>query len=99
MLQALCRHACNDIRSVTGRNLKAMSEEIGMPIRAGVTSPREISNWRVYKPGIGEEWRLPLVVSLLEIRDNNWELKFNDENETLDIQDIQFILDDVCTGS
>ena len=99
MLKALCRISSNDIRSVTGRNLKAIREETGILVKAGVTSPWEISNWRVYTPGEGEEWRLPLVVSLLEIRNNNWELKFNEEKETLDDEDIVAILNDVCTGS
>ena len=76
-----------------------IGEETGVFVRVGVTSPQEIGDWRVYKPEVGEEWRFPLVVSLLEIRDKNWELKFNEEKETLEDQEIQTILNDISTGN
>ena len=99
MVQSLCRIASADIRMITGRNLMTIGEETGVFVRVGVTSPQEIGDWRVYKPEVGEEWRFPLVVSLLEIRDKNWELKFNEEKETLEDQEIQTILNDISTGN
>ena len=89
---------CSDVRSVTGRNLFTMKEETKMNIRAGHTNHNELNTWQVYEPKEGQEWKLPLLVSLLSIRDSCWEITFDDESESLDKNIIQLFIDNICTS-
>ena len=46
-------------------------------------------------------WRLPMLVSLLEIREENWEILYNDEEENESapgVNDVKDMIDEVCTG-
>ena len=52
----------------------------------------------VHKPPAGEEWRLPLLVSLLEIRDSSWELNFDEEVGNLKEDEITNLISTVCVG-
>ena len=96
MLKALCRIASNDIRSLTGMNLHTIKKETGKIIRPSITSHTELTSWLVYDIPEGQEWRLPLMISLLEIRDSNWEVLFDDEEEGLGQNIIQIFLDSIC---
>ena len=56
---------------------------------------------QVYKTPEGEEWRLPMLVSLLEIREENWEILYDDEEENESapgVNDVKDMIDEVCTG-
>ena len=47
-----------------------------------------------------DEWKLPLLHSLLEIRSENWEIMFNEEEEgsgDLDGDDLSTMIEEVCT--
>ena len=96
MVRSLGKKVCKDIRSLTGRNLHMMKEETKLNIQVGTTSHIELSPWMVYDPPAGEEWRLPLLVSLLSVRDLGWEILFNDDEEGLENNVIQLFLDSVC---
>ena len=96
IVRSLGRLVCNDIRSLTGRNLHTIKTETKMVIRPSITSHLELTSWFVYDPPEGQEWRLPLMVSLLEIRDSNWEVLFDDETEGLGQNIIQIFLDSIC---
>ena len=98
MIRALGKHVCSDIRSLTGRNLFTIKEESKVNVRAGVTQHTELNNWQVYVPKEGQEWKLPLLVSLLSIRDSCWEITFDDESEGLERNIIQVFLDNICTN-
>ena len=52
----------------------------------------------VYNPPEGQEWKLPLMTSLLQIRDSNWEVLFDDEAEGLGNNIVQIFLDNICTS-
>ncbi len=75
-----------------------ISEETNVVVLPGVTKSRELRNWLLYSPAEEEDWRLPLLVSMLEVRDNRWEVKFDEEEEDLGNDEAQAIIDDVCTG-
>ena len=48
----------------------------------------------------GEEWRLPLLQSLLEVRCENWDILFNEEEEEqdhFDGDDISAMIEETCT--
>ena len=98
MVRSLGKLVCNDIRSLTGRNLFTIKEESKVNVRAGLTQHTELNNWQVYDPKEGQEWKLPLLVSLLAIRDSCWEISFDDESESLQRNVIQVFLDSICTS-
>ena len=85
MIRALGQLVCSDVRSVTGQNLFTIKEETKMNIRAGHTNHNELNTWQVYKPKGGQEWKLPLLVSLLS-------------SESLDKNIIQLFIDNICTS-
>ena len=95
-LRGLCKRACKDIRTVTASNLAVIEEETGIHVVPGRTKPGELWNWRVYKPVEDRPWIIPLLVTLLEIRDQRWEVNFNEEDEQLMPDEIQTIIDDIC---
>ena len=43
-----------------------------------------------------EEWRLPLLVSLLEIRDSNWAVNFDEEVGGFKEDEITNLISTVC---
>ena len=73
----------------------------GINVTPGITSPGQFSNCRVYEVPEGDEWKLPLLHSLLEIRSENWEILFNEEEERsddLDGDDLSTMIEEVCTA-
>ena len=62
----------------------------------GVTKKVVLRNYRVYETPEGEEWRLPLLVSLLEIRDSRWGLQFDEEMGQIGEDDITMMINNVC---
>ena len=61
-------------------------------------SRHQLSGWRVYQPA--DTWRVPLLVSLLELRNDNWIVNFDieDEEDTFNDQEIDFMVEAVCLG-
>ena len=53
---------------------------------------------RVYQPA--DDWSVPLLVSLLELMNDNWGVNFDieDEEDTLTDQEIDFMVESVCMG-
>ena len=48
----------------------------------------------VYSAPDGQEWKLPLLVSLLAIRDENWEVLFDgDDEDEIQENDIQTLIE------
>ena len=52
----------------------------------------------VHKTPAGEEWRLPFLVSLIEIRDSKWEINFDEEAGGLKEDEITNLISTVCVG-
>ena len=96
IVRALGSSACKDIRTLTGRNLHSMKEDTKIVVRPGITSYIELLTWRTYQPPENQEWKLPLMISLLEIRDSNWEVLFDDDLESIGPNIIQIFLDNIC---
>ena len=90
----------SDKRSLVGSNLRVIHLETGIPVMPGITKPHEISDHRVYKFDEKESWKLQLLTSLLEIRDQRWQILFDEEDGTgsLDPDDITFMIRDVSTS-
>ena len=64
------------------------------------TPTGQFRNCRIYATPEGEEWRLPLLQSLLEVRSENWDILFNEEEEeqdNFDGNDISAMIEETCT--
>ena len=85
-------------RSVTGANLRKILLDTGVHINPGETKGFVLNNYRVYKIPIDQEWRIPLLISLLRIRDSNWEINFDDEAGQMKEDDISTLISSVCIG-
>ena len=96
LVRALGKLVCNDVRSLTGRNFNTIQVETKLQIKPGVSKHTELLAWMVYDPPDGQEWKLPLLSSLLAIRDSEWGIIFNDETEGLDNNFIQVLIDNIC---
>ena len=68
-------------------------------VTPGKTRIDKLSNYRVYTAPEDEIWKLPLMVSLLEIKCQNWEILFDDESdEEIKDNDLISMIDEVATS-
>ena len=98
MIRSLFELVRNNAQTTTGSNLRTIMLETGLPINPGVTSPWVLANHRVYG-GVpaGEEWKIPLLTNLIEVRDDRWQVIFDEESEiTLQNEDIDAMIADIC---
>ena len=97
-LRSLFKLVSKDARSFTGSNLKTILKETGELIVPGNTSKGILSNFTAYETPTDQEWRIPLLVSLLEIRNSNWIVTFDEEDakNELDKDDIEKLIQSVC---
>ena len=87
----------SDIRSVTASNLKTILLETDKLIIPGTTNKLTLKEYNVYQTPQGEEWRAPLVTSLLKIKEDQWKIDFDQEGEVFLPNDvIKIIIDRVC---
>ncbi len=53
---------------------------------------------RVYTAPSISKWKIPLLTSLLEFRNQQWEVTFDEIEEKLEPTEIQCMIDDICTS-
>ena len=70
--------------------------DTGVRIEPGVTKGHVLKDYHVYETPVGQEWRLPLLQSLIEIRDDRWSLQFDEETGDFSNDDIIELLNNVC---
>jgi hypothetical protein len=93
-IQCLYRIIKDDVRSLTGSNIRTVMLE-------SQTDPRSLKthalrDWRVYPKE--DEWTAPLLRNLLEIRAGNWEVIYDDETgESAEDDDINFMIAAICS--
>ena len=66
----------------------------------GITHHSVLNNASVYSVDKENLCRIPMLRSLLSIRDDQWEIRFNDENDevvSIEDDDINEMIEDVCT--
>ena len=86
------------MRSATGTNLRRILLDTGILVVPGKTGPSVLRNFRVYEVPVGQKWKLSLLPSLIDIRDEHWEVIFDEEDEsTFDDGDIAQIIEEVCS--
>ena len=66
----------------------------------GITKPIEIVNHHIYKSDEKEIWKIKLLISLMEIRDQRWEILFDQEEGTVSLRkdDITDMIDSVASS-
>ena len=69
-----------------------------MTVVPGVTRAHDLSNYRVHETPVEENWRLGLLVSLLEVRDARWSVMFDEESGRLSEDETSAMINDVCTS-
>ena len=90
---ALLKTVSRNTNSVTGSNIRCILNQTGTLIIPGKTSQSSLSDYNVYKIPNGEEWRVPLLKSLIEIREKRWEVQFSEEgDDTLNDDAIKLLI-------
>ena len=96
-VKALFNTMKTDVRSLTGTNIRKIFLDTGIQYEPITPTSHLLRNYRVYKMPKEDEWKLSLLVSLMEIRDDHWEVLFNDETDnSLEENDIESMIDEVC---
>ena len=58
---------------------------------------RALQGWRVYPPR--DEWTIPLLRNLIEVRNDNWEVIYDEETEDAPTnEDIDFMISAICSN-
>ena len=79
-LRFLLNIAKTDIRSVTDSNIRMISKESNIYIVPGISSKHQLRNFVAYPIPSGQEWKIPLLTSLIEIREGAWTVNFDEED-------------------
>ena len=105
-VKSLFEYVRGDVRSLVGGNLRQIFLDSGVLVEPGATRPSALSQYCVYQVPEGEEFRLPLLVSLLQIRSDNWSVIFNkesggdyrDDDDEIEDNDIVMMINEVCSS-
>ena len=110
-VESLCKHESpavssllfnlkDNVQSLVGSNLRAIHLETGVAIIPGITKSADIADHRVYKYEEKDIWKVKLLCSLMEIRDQRWEILFDEEEGTGSLlpDDITAMIDNVATS-
>ena len=98
-IRGLFNMVVGDVRSLTGANSRRILLDSGILVTPGKTRIDKLSNYRVYTAPEDEIWKLPLMVSLLEIKCQNWEILFDEEgDEAINDNDLITMIDEVATS-
>ena len=95
-IRSLFKIVSKSVLSVTGSNMRYIMMKTHVPVIAGNTKPQAIKTNRVYTVPDHEEWRIPLLRSLLELRNKQWEVLFDEEEGQLMPNEIQMMIEEVC---
>ena len=94
-LKYLLNTVSKDVRSVTGSNMRTLLLRTGVQAVPGKTLLSSIRVKRLFEVPEGEEWRVPLLHSLLQIRSGSFKLEFDDDDDT---EIVDGVLSHVCTS-
>ena len=86
----------NDVRSTTGSNMRSIQRHTGVQVLPGTTKVSAIKNFRMHPVPRDQEWKVPLLMSILAIQDEEWEIPFCDGDDADELP--KAILQDICAG-
>ena len=98
-LVALLNLVKDDVRSQTGGNLRKIFMDTKVRVVPGVTHPSALTGIKAYTVEEDELWRLDLLQCLLQVKEDQFEIRFDEEGEvTFDEDDISDMIHEVCTS-
>ena len=97
-LVSLMNNVKSSCLSLTGSNLRKILQDTNVMIEPGVSKGNLLSNYRVYKTPTNQEWRIGLLQSLVSLKDQSWTLEFDEETEQFGNDEINELLNNVCTS-
>jgi hypothetical protein len=98
-LKFLINNVSHNVHSPTGSNIRQIMLETGSNIIPGVTLKSAIKCHKIYTMPEGHDWKISLIKGIMEVREEKWEVLFDDENECLNDEDLQSILDHACASN
>ena len=84
--------------SMTGSNLRKILQDTNVRIEPGISKGNLLNNYRVYKTPTNQEWRIGLLQSLVSLKDQSWMLEFDEETEQFGNDELNEMLNNVCTS-
>ena len=84
----------DDVKTTSGSNIRTILLSTGVDARYQVQ--QKISRWCVHPPQ--DTWTVPLLVSLLELRSQNWVVSFDDEEDSLQEDENTYMIEAIATG-
>ena len=66
----------NDVRSTTGSNMRSIQRHTGVQVWPEITKELAVKKFRMYPVPGDQEWKVPLLVSILAIQEEEWEIPF-----------------------
>ena len=93
-LRCLYRLIKDYVRTLTGGNTRQIFLETKVDPRT--SSSHVQKNWRMY-PQL-DNWTVPLLRNLIEVRGGNWEVVYDDEaEECVTDEELNFMINGICT--
>ena len=94
--RSFLRNMYNIVVNYVKTNVRKIFLEYNLDPRFAVK--HQLMQWRIYQPS--DTWSVPLLVSLLELKQKKWVVNFEMEEEvdTLEDEELDFMIEAVCTG-
>ena len=86
------------VQSITGSNIRRILLECNVPIYPGISKSSLLRTHKIYRMPPTDRWKIPLLKSLIELRNNQWEVLFDDEEQSLRGEEIQLMIENICTS-
>ena len=86
------------MRSVTCSNLRCILDQTKVFVNPSVTTKHSLNGYRAYEVPPGEEWKIGLLSSLIQIREGEWTVSFDEESHESNFEDEAFnsMIDTLC---
>ena len=88
--------SASDVRSITGSNLRSILVDTGIQAIPGTLQLKEIKKTVLHRVPSGEEWKIPLLESLLEVQSGASEILFDKEENDTGVNISRDILHSIC---
>ena len=97
-VKALLQIVKNDPRQTTGSNIRKILIDTGIRVSPGHKNKSQLKQLAAYEAPEEERWKIPLLGSLVEIRDQRWQVLFDDEDNEgkLSEDDVTAMIDHWC---
>ena len=96
-LRSLYNLIKDDVRSSTGANIRTILLETCRHVDPRLLDTHALQGWRVYPPR--DEWTIPLLRNLIEVRNDNWEVIYDEETgDAPTDEDIDFMSSAICSN-